>query len=107
MSTHHDDDRKIEKVKAHYTKAEKEVISDINDIKENVVGLARNLKDVSATKANDAADYVRDRVDTLKETGLDRLEKVEARIQAKPGQSIAIAFAAGLIANFLLGRKKA
>jgi len=107
MSTHTEDDRKTEKAKSHYNKAEKEVLSDIKDIKENVIGLARNIRETSTDKAHDAVDYVRDQVENLKEVGVNRMERVEKRIKAKPGQSIAIAFAAGLLANALLGRRKA
>jgi len=75
------------------------------NIKENVVGLARTLKDSSTDKAHDAADYVRDRVGDLQTSGTDTLEKIEYRIKSKPAQSVAIAFAAGLLASFLFGRR--
>jgi len=75
------------------------------NIKENVVGLARTIKDSSADKAHDAADYVRGRLDDLTVSGTDTLERLESRIKAKPAQSVAIAFTAGLLASFLLGRR--
>jgi ElaB/YqjD/DUF883 family membrane-anchored ribosome-binding protein len=75
------------------------------NIKENVVGLARTIKDSSTDKAHDAADYVRHRLDDLTVSGTDTLERLESRIKAKPAQSVAIAFTAGLLASFLLGRR--
>ena len=92
-------EHKPEKTKSHHAKSE------IEDIKENVVGLARNIRDVSTDKAHDAADYVRDRMDDVKATGTDTLNKIEKRIKAKPGQSVAIAFVTGLLASFLFGRR--
>lgn len=75
------------------------------NIKENVVGLARSIKDSSTDKAHDAADYMRDRLDDLQYSGTDALKKIESHIKAKPTQSVAIAFTAGLLASFLLGRR--
>jgi ElaB/YqjD/DUF883 family membrane-anchored ribosome-binding protein len=95
-----DADRKLEKARSHVIKTD-----EIQDIKENVVEIARTIRDASNDRAHDAADYVRDRVDGLKASGRDALEKVETRIKARPGQSVAFAFAAGLIASFLLGRR--
>jgi len=75
------------------------------NIKENVVGLARSIKDSSTDKAHVAADYVRDRLDDVTASGTDALGRIESRIKEKPAQSVAIAFTAGLLASFLLGRR--
>lgn len=75
------------------------------DIKENVVDLAHKACDSSANKTHAAATYMRNRMDDLKTTSCNTATKVENRIKAKPGQSVAIAFAAGLLAKFLLSRK--
>lgn len=105
----HDDARdtesKLEKAGTRLAKAGKESLSDIQDIKENVVGLARNIRETSTDKAHVAVDYVRDRIEDLKDQGTDAVLKVEKRIKAKPGQSVAIAFTAGLLASYLLGRR--
>jgi len=87
------------------TKDDKKILQEAQNIKENVVGLARNIRDSSTDKAHDAADYVRDRMDDLKYSGTDALGKIESRIKAKPAQSVAIAFTVGLLASLLLGRR--
>jgi ElaB/YqjD/DUF883 family membrane-anchored ribosome-binding protein len=87
------------------TVKDKEIMLEAQNIKENVVGLARNIRDSSADKAHVAADYVRDRMDDMQSSGTDTLKKIESRIQSRPAQSIAIAFGAGLLASFLLGRR--
>ncbi len=80
-------------------------------LKTNVVGLARNIKDTGVDKARVAADYVvesvTESVEELKDASAQNLKKVESRIKGKPGQSVAIAFAAGFLASFLFGRGKA
>ena len=98
-------DRKVEKERLNHGRLEKGFTHEIEDIKENIVGLARNIRDVSAHKAHDAADYVYDRVDDLKSTGAEAMNKVETRIKAKPGQSVAIAFVAGMLTSLLFGRR--
>jgi ElaB/YqjD/DUF883 family membrane-anchored ribosome-binding protein len=100
-----DADRKLEKEKVYPAKDNKELLHDAQNIKENVVGLARNIRDSSTDKAHVAADYMRDRMDDLKHSGTDTLGKIESSIKAKPAQSVAIAFTAGLLASFLLGRR--
>ncbi len=92
-----DTDRTQEKVHA--------IKDEAQNIKENVVGLARSIRDNSADKAHVATDYVRNRLDDLQYSGTDALKKIESRIKSKPAQSVAIAFAAGLLASFLFGRR--
>lgn len=103
----HDDEKSIEhkmaKTKQHL---EKEAFSGVQEIKENVLGIARNIRDLSTEKAHVAADYAHDQMDGLKESGTDALAKIEKRIRSNPGQSVALAFTAGLLASFLLGRRK-
>lgn len=83
----------------------KEIRESVDSLKTNVVGLARNLKDISAERAHAAADYVRDQVDGLKVSGAQTLEKAESTIKARPARSVALAFASGIVVSYLLGRK--
>lgn len=98
-------EQKSKKNMAYIASAGKEISSDARDMKENVVGLARNVRDASSDKAHALSDYLRDRVSELKASGESSLEKLEVRIKAKPGQSIAIAFSVGLLTSYLLGRR--
>ena len=77
----------------------------LDDIQENVVGLVQHAKDVGNDKAHQVADYVQERAENLRLSGTDALARVEDRIRSKPGQSVGIAFAAGILASFLLGRR--
>jgi ElaB/YqjD/DUF883 family membrane-anchored ribosome-binding protein len=74
-------------------------------IRENVVGLAHNLKDAGNDTAHMALEFVQESAQGLKTSGTDTLARIEKRIHAKPGQSVAIAFAAGIVASFLFGRR--
>jgi ElaB/YqjD/DUF883 family membrane-anchored ribosome-binding protein len=106
FDTTKDAERKLEKTKANNAaNLDNEIAAGIHDVKENVVGLVRNVRDASSERTHAAGDYVRDRMVDLKASGTDALQKAERHIQSKPGQSVAIAFAAGLLARFLLGRR--
>lgn len=96
-----------QKIKKDVTAAntDKEMSQDLKNIKENVVDLAHNIKSASSDRAHEVSDYVRNRMDDLKVTSNETLAKLEMRVKEKPGQSVLIAFAAGLLANFLLGRR--
>ena len=77
----------------------------VDTIQENVVGLVQHAKDVGHDKAHQVADYVHAQADNIRLSGADALTRVEDRIRAKPGQSVGLAFAAGILASFLLSRR--
>ena len=81
-----------------------DIREDFDSLKSNVVGLATNIKEIGVDRARVAADYLAERVDDLKATSLDMLEKTENRIRTNPRQSMALAFAAGMLTSFFLSR---
>lgn len=88
-------------------KLSKEAKEISQDIKENVVGIAHNVRSLSNNKVNVATDYILDGMKNLRLSGTDALEKAEHRIRSKPVQSMAIAFSVGLLARYFIGRKRA
>ena len=93
------------KLAQQQTKIQRDLSETADDIKENVVGIVQHAKDVGNDKAHQATNYVHERADNLRLAGRDALSRVEDRIRSKPGQSVGIAFAAGILASFLLGRR--
>ena len=93
-------ERKVEK-------SVKEAFPEIEAIKENIVGLAHNLKEVSNDKANMTVEYIHEKAEDLKTMGTGTIAKIEKSIRANPAQSVGIAFAAGIVASYLLGRRSA
>lgn len=83
-----------------------EIKDDLNSLTSNVVGLAKNIKDLGADKARLAGDYIRTGIEEVKASSAEALEKTEDLIKSKPRQSMAIAFAAGLLTSYLLARRK-
>lgn len=79
-----------------------------NEVKEveNKVAKAVALGvDAVTEKACAASEYIQERASEIQEVGKDSYADLEKRIKKSPGQSVAIAFAAGLLASFLMGRR--
>jgi ElaB/YqjD/DUF883 family membrane-anchored ribosome-binding protein len=81
--------------------------AEVSRLKNDAKDFSRNGKAIIHDGAHVTADYLQDLGNSLKKTGRMTLEKTEAHIQDKPGQSIAIAFAAGMLASLLFGRRGA
>ncbi len=75
------------------------------------------LKDDAATTLQDAAilaknlkseggAIARDGVKNLAAVGRNEFEKLEDRVREKPGQSVALAFCAGLVFSYILGSRR-
>lgn len=73
-----------------------ELRQDINSLKTDAVTLAHDLR------ANGGIIF-KDGINRVKDAGRGSFRRVEDRVKDKPGQSIALAFCAGLILSYLAG----
>lgn len=71
---------------------------DINSLKTNVSDLVVHVKEEGL---NDLADATSGAYDNVAEFG----RKLEKKIREQPAKSVAVAFAGGLLASYLLGRR--
>jgi ElaB/YqjD/DUF883 family membrane-anchored ribosome-binding protein len=83
-----------------------DIREDLNSLKDNVLELSRHVKKNSTHHIDDVKNYAEKQIDKAKRAGADALHKVESRAVENPGQTIAIAFFAGLATSFLLGRRR-
>ncbi len=83
-----------------------EIRDDLNSLKDNVFELSRHVKNNSGHHLEDAKHYAENQVVKVKRAGIDALHKIEDRIAEKPGQTIALAFFAGLATSFFLGKRR-
>jgi ElaB/YqjD/DUF883 family membrane-anchored ribosome-binding protein len=83
-----------------------EIREDLNSLKDNVFELSRHVKTNSGHHIADVKHYAEDQISRVKRAGADALHKVEGRIADRPGQTIALAFFAGLATSFLLGKRR-
>ena len=91
------------KAKSNYPEID-EIKGDIASLKSNVVELTRHMQENGADKTHEMAQTARKRLAALQKTGKQELQKMEKQVKAKPAQSLAVAFAAGLVTSFLLSR---
>ena len=79
-----------------------EIRQDLDSLKGNVVELTKHLKKDGVEKSHEVGAIAREQLDHLKTLGIREMHKVENQIKTKPGQSLAVAFAAGALASLLL-----
>jgi len=93
------------KAKTTYPEIE-EIKEDLDSLKDNVVALTKHVKKESVVQAEVISDTAKERIALAKLRGQQEVKKVEKQIKAKPAQSVAIAFAGGLLASMLIrGRR--
>lgn len=81
-----------------------DIRQDLNSLKENVFALTKHMKSDGSAKTAVLKSVAKDNIEELQNYGQTQLKNVEKKVKTKPMQSIAIAFAGGLLASFLLRR---
>jgi len=79
--------------------------NEAKDLETKLVKTVAQGVDAVAEKASAATEYVQDRAADIQEAGMDSYANLEKRIKKNPGQSIAIAFAVGILASFICTRR--
>lgn len=92
------------KSKKPYTEID-HIREDLDSLKHNVIELTRHVTKDGNEQAAQLRDNLKGQIDQMQKNGLKRYKKVEAHVKQKPGQSLAMAFGAGLIASMLLSRR--
>ena len=92
------------KTQTHYPEID-DIREDLDSLKNNVIELTRAMKKDGAAKTEAVKDAAAHRIEDLKISGKAQVKNMERHVKAKPAESIAIAFAAGLVTSFLIGRR--
>jgi len=92
------------KSKTSYPEIEN-IREDIDSLKSNTIELGRHIKKDGEKQTRALAGSARERLAELKVSGREQMKHVEGHVKEKPLQSMAIAFAAGVFASMLLGRR--
>ena len=82
-----------------------EIRHDLDSLKTNVVELTRHIQENGAEQVHELGTLAQKRAKELRKAARSEVQKVEKQIKAHPGQSMALAFAAGLTLSALLGRR--
>ncbi len=82
-----------------------EIKEDIVSLRSNIVELTQHLKKDGMKQTKRLKDNAADQISELQKTGKEHLENLEGQVKQKPLQSVAIAFASGLVFSMLVGRR--
>lgn len=92
------------KEKTEYSELDN-IKDDLESLKSNVVELARHLQGHGLNKTQELAQRVKNGLAGLQSQSRVQMERMETLIRAKPAQSLATAFVAGLVISMLLRRR--
>jgi len=94
------------------TKAEKQqypeiedLREDLNSLKNNVTELSRHVKEDGSRHAQHLKESAEMQLKDIKENGMKQYEEIEAKAKEKPMQAMLMAFAGGVLASYLIGRR--
>jgi ElaB/YqjD/DUF883 family membrane-anchored ribosome-binding protein len=83
----------------------KNIRADIELLKENIVKLTQHLGENGSARFGTMKSKANEKVTYLKGQGRDQMATLEKEVKENPVQSVAIAFAAGLVTSYIFGRK--
>ncbi len=78
---------------------------DLDSLRSNVVELTKHVKSNKAAQGQEMKEMLAGRLEGLKASGMQSVDNIERQVKAQPGKAVGIAFAAGLAASLLLGRR--
>lgn len=81
-----------------------DVRDDVKSLKDNVSALGQSLKEEACAKTAELKDLASEKLEGVMRRGDESLKFIDDEVRANPRSAIAVAFAAGILANFLLRR---
>lgn len=84
----------------------RDIKTDLTVLKDDATATLKDAALLAQSLKNQGGNIARDGVSQLKAVGQDEFQRVEERIRSKPGQSVALAFCAGLVFSYLLGSRR-
>lgn len=76
-----------------------------DDVKKDMANLKEQILEEGRHEAKFLKKKVRESYDDFHDYSARNLDLLESKVKSNPTQSVALAFAAGIIASFLLGRR--
>lgn len=94
----------MSKSKNTYTEID-HIREDLDSLRNNVVELTRHMKKDGHAQAAQLRSSMSDRLEQVQKSGRMQYAQLEGRVKEKPGQTLAMAFGAGLLASMLIRRR--
>ena len=79
---------------------------DLDSLKDNVVALTKHVQKDGIHQAEEVGEVAKKQLNAVQLRGQQEIKKLEKQVKAKPRQSVAIAFAGGLLASMLLRSRR-
>lgn len=96
-------------IKEEYPSIE-DIRNDIDSLKTNVVELTRHIQESGIGHVQELTDEVttkaQKKAEALRKSGKRELKKLESQVKSHPGQSVALAFAAGMAMTMIMGARR-
>lgn len=83
-----------------------DIKQDLASLKDNVVELTKHITQEGMNKVEKVEDAASDKISDLSSQSRQQMQKLEKQVKEKPAQSIAIAFATGILASMLLNSRR-
>ncbi len=81
-----------------------DIRSDVKSLKDSVGALGQQLKAEACEKTSELKDLAAAKLENVIARGDESLKFLDDEVKANPRSAVAVAFAAGILANFLLRR---
>ncbi len=81
-----------------------DIRNDVKSLKDNVGALGQQLKAEACEKTSELKDLAAAKLETVIARGDESLKFLDNEVKANPRSAVAVAFAAGILVNFLLRR---
>lgn len=82
-----------------------EIREDLDSLRTNVVELTKHISKDSSKQTEAVKKMFAHRIGELEHRAQAGYKTLESNVKAKPGKSVAMAFAAGLVASMLISRR--
>jgi ElaB/YqjD/DUF883 family membrane-anchored ribosome-binding protein len=92
------------KTKSSYPEFDK-LKDDLGELRSDVVELTKHIKSDGRAQAAELKKRAQGQMEVLQDVSKQKYAHLEDQVKEKPGQALALAFLAGVAANFLLGRR--
>lgn len=82
-----------------------DIREDIKSLKGNVIELTKHVQQDGKEQVDDMRALAEKRLEEVANTGKENYKALRSRVKEKPEQSLALAFAGGLLASYLMARR--
>jgi len=92
------------KSKPHYDEID-DIREDLDSLKDNIVELTKHVQKDGKAEIHSLQNLAEDRLEDITQASKEQYKSLRKNVKAKPERALAIAFAGGLLASYLMARR--